>query len=350
MADRRTPGERAFEEYLDVKGWKWVRAEGTRGKRHDYDVNAGRVALHAEVKDVGFKEDMGRIWESGGSLQDRLGNRGMSADIFVNECLESKQVRDLEDLATTWRSYERANELGPVQETRMILPSRDYRKELAAFEWENENGTWRVRWVSWRVEGGGYPLTEPRGVERSDWHWHDCWLRRIVPPPPQRLDILEVTDFSSPVAELVVDSRSIGLLVAPGETGDRDRVRDKISDAAKQLPRPEEGRASIVVIYGEVYPVDLGGEVIAACEGNIEVRFNVGTRTSVPSRPVYSGEGAVLRGDKNTRVSAVGTLSRAQDGLLRMEVYHNRFAANPLSPGLFEAEYKCGERGEITRV
>jgi len=144
-----------------------------------------------------------------------------------------------------------------------------------------------------------------------------------------------------------------GEMVTTGGTPG-DRVRSKIKSASPQLSKLAKGKyPSIVVLFNnipfalgnptEAYNIRVGmyglESIVLSVPNNYEAPPTVKDRKFGPKRK--------LTEEHNTTISAVAVLSKNQEGELRLEVYHNQFAAIPLPHGLLStrnvSEYVLSE-------
>lgn len=122
-----------------------------------------------------------------------------------------------------------------------------------------------------------------------------------------------------------------------------DRVRAKIKDAAPQLSRLAKGKLPTIIVLFNNLPFVLGNPtepyfIKVGMFGLQSVIMNVPANRSESPKIVGSkfGPKRKLTASDNTTVSAVAVLDQSQAGDLSLRLYHNAFAAIPLSLGLFK--------------
>ena len=127
-----------------------------------------------------------------------------------------------------------------------------------------------------------------------------------------------------------------GTRVIPGE-----RVRQKINNASKQIKSRTKGTPPGLLVLcdirhgcGQVSHHLDRYQMRVAMEGLDQVIFLV--PNNISEKPHVSGSKSGPRKkmtqDANTSISAVAVLSTPPGEPIKIEIYHNRFAANPISP------------------
>lgn len=116
----------------------------------------------------------------------------------------------------------------------------------------------------------------------------------------------------------VVKSRTVG-----------SHVRAKINEARDQMKAAcAEGAPTVLLIYNHLDPLQLFGtaphDFVSAMYGEYTVVLTQGRITDS-----FQGRNRSFRKGKNESFSAVGAMYRTQGGI-RVEIYENVFARNPL--------------------
>ena len=156
--------------------------------------------------------------------------------------------------------------------------------------------------------------------------------------------IVEVKEFTRNKAEQASDrlleERGYGeaLSNTPG-----DRVRKKIADSSAQIKAKTKGiYPSILVLcdikYGcgqimghtDPYNIRVGMYGLE----QIHIAIPVDASVSPYATGVSYGPKRKMTADQNTSISAIGVLSTPNKDDIRLDVYHNIYAANPLDPAL----------------
>lgn len=132
------------------------------------------------------------------------------------------------------------------------------------------------------------------------------------------------------------------------------RVRNKIDSAKKQLKNRSKGEVpALLALYDNVQPPVVDAiDIKEAMYG--EETVTVVPRLAEPPRFVDAGFGGGRKftQEHNTSISAIATIRQTSAGI-RMNVYHNVFAKNPISPALLRSpaikHYKVDPalRGEL---
>lgn len=171
--------------------------------------------------------------------------------------------------------------------------------------------------------------------------------------------IVEVKEFSRNKVEQRSDrflkERGYGeaLSNTPG-----DRIRKKIADSSAQIKAKTKGiHPSILVLCDIKYG---SGQIMGHTDPyNIRVgmygleQVHIAVPTDVSVSPYATGMSygpkRKMTANQNTSISAIGILSTPNKDDIRLDVYHNIYAANPLDPALIaghEIRQYCLEDAE----
>lgn len=121
-----------------------------------------------------------------------------------------------------------------------------------------------------------------------------------------------------------------------------DRVRKAIRSGAPQLKRISEGRLPAMLVVYNASGVSMHTapySVATAMDGFDVIDVLVPKEVSEPLQfgAARSGPGKKMTESDNTTISAIAVLGYNLDESLRLDVYHNRHARNPLRPELLRA-------------
>ena len=149
----------------------------------------------------------------------------------------------------------------------------------------------------------------------------------------------------TPDYKLVIDDRTIIAEVKEftqnkDDTEPGARVRKKIQDSSPQIKARTAGcHPGLLVLYdnGRIVPNFLPNHIMTAMYGQMVLDINV--PRDISKKPYISdarlGPKKKMTKDDNTSISAIGALVvPGPDLILKLHVYHNRFAKVPIDPKL----------------
>jgi len=172
--------------------------------------------------------------------------------------------------------------------------------------------------------------------------------------------IVEVKEFSRNKVEhksdRLLEKRGYGEGISntPG-----DRIRKKISDSSAQIKAKTQGvHQSILVlcdikygcgqITGHTDPYNIRVGMYGLEQVNIVVPADVSV--SPYANGMSYGPKKKMTENQNTSISAIGVLSTPEKDDIKLDIYHNIYAANPLDPDLiagYRIRQYCLENSEL---
>lgn len=155
--------------------------------------------------------------------------------------------------------------------------------------------------------------------------------------------VVELKQFDPNEEEqAAIAARAEGKVVAQGgEPG--SRIRLAIQNAAPQLRLSSAGRLPAVLVVYNCTGVNMHTDaysVATAMQGLdvIDIAVPVGTSESPKFGPPRSGPKKKMTANSHTSISAIAVLGYNLDGSMRLDVFHNRHAKNPLDPDMLRGQ------------
>ncbi len=161
-------------------------------------------------------------------------------------------------------------------------------------------------------------------------------------PRPDYLVRLQRVDLVCEIKQLEAGQRELEALrrAAAGEAApywDKNRLREKLKGVSRQLRQAaEDGVPTLLVVYDNShFGMQLDDvDVKEALYGQIGLPVYTPTDGVPFAGGLFFGGNRALTPAHNTSVSAVGVLERVE-GVPRLRIYHNLYAAVPLAPAEF---------------
>lgn len=154
--------------------------------------------------------------------------------------------------------------------------------------------------------------------------------------PLGHLIIVEVKQFDPNVEEKQAIKQMERGEVGTTGTKPGDRIRKAIHAAAPQLRALSRGQVpAMLVVYNNVLGSGLHTDpyaVLTAMQGLDVVVVPMNPSASYLSQETRSGPFKKMTENDNTSISAIGVLCSDAMGCPRLQIYHNRYARNPMNP------------------